>query len=168
MNNFDSNNIRLIIAHTLKVLGRYCAASENLLMTTINLQDKYRAESPEHGLGLYKIDRTTHLNIWDKYLAFDPDLASTVRGLASQQAFLQDPHLELLTNLSYATAIAWLVYQRNNITLPHAEDLSGLNACWEKYFATEPYAEQSKRARRPSRAKIITWRPRPREALLQA
>jgi len=168
MNHFDSSNIRLIIAHTLKVLGNHCPAAENLLIATINLQDKYCAETPESGLGLYKINRTTHLNIWDKYLAFDPDLASTVRGLASQQAFLQDPHLELLTNQAYASAIAWSIYQRNAITLPAAEDQSGLTACWQRYFATRPGAEPSKQARRPSRAKIITWRPLCGERRLQA
>ena len=35
--------------------------------------------------------------------------ASRVRGLASQRAFLSDPDSELQTNLSYCTAIAWLL-----------------------------------------------------------
>jgi hypothetical protein len=36
-----------------------------------------------------------------------------VRGLASQRAFLSDPDSELQTNLSYCTAIAWLLHQRS-------------------------------------------------------
>ncbi len=36
-----------------------------------------------------------------------------MRGLASQRAFLTDPDSELQTNLSYCTAIAWLLYQRS-------------------------------------------------------
>ncbi|EEB77066.1 hypothetical protein GPB2148_2597 [marine gamma proteobacterium HTCC2148] len=32
--------------------------------------------------------------------------------MASQRAFLSDPDGELQTNLSYCTAIAWLLYQR--------------------------------------------------------
>ena len=39
-------------------------------------------------------------------------MASRIRGLASQRAFLSDPDGELQTNLSYCTAIAWLLYQR--------------------------------------------------------
>ena len=168
MKHFDSDNIRFVIAHTLKTLGNYSPAAENLLLITIRLEDKHNAETPEGGLGLYKIDRACHLKIWDGYLAFDPDRASTIRGLASQKTFLQDPHLELLTNLAYATAIAWSIYQRNKVTLPSAEDLSGLSACWEKYFVTANSSQRPQEPRQSSSAKTITWRPRPEEDLLQA
>ena len=40
-------------------------------------------------------------------------MASRIRGLASQRAFLSDPDGELQTNLGYCTAIAWLLYQRS-------------------------------------------------------
>ena len=43
---------------------------------------------------------------------WNPEMASRVRGLASQRAFLSDPDAELQTNLSYCTAIAWLMQQR--------------------------------------------------------
>ena len=161
MNNFTNDNIRLVIAHTLKVLNNYSAAAENLLIVTINLQEKYFSDKPGGGLGLYLIDSTTHLNIWDNYLAFDPDRASTVRGLASQQAFLQDPHLELLTNLAYATAIAWTIYQRNEVSLPPAEGLPGLTACWAQYFASQDQPEHPQAADLNSSANIIALRPRP-------
>ncbi len=168
MKYFDIDNIRFVIAHTLKILGNYSPAAENLLLITIRLEDKHGAEKPESGLGLYKIDRSSHLKIWDDYLAFDPDRASTIRGLASQQAFLQDPHLELITNLAYATAIAWSIYQRNKVTLPPAEDLSALSSCWEKCFATAHDSQRPQRPRRPSRARTLTWRPRPAAGLLPA
>ena len=44
-------------------------------------------------------------------------MASRVRGLASQRAFLSDPDSELQTNLSYCTAIAWLLYQRSGLAV---------------------------------------------------
>ena len=53
-----------------------------------------------------------HRDIWDRYLAFRPEIASRVRGLASQRAFLSNPDHELRTNLSYSTAIAWLLCER--------------------------------------------------------
>jgi hypothetical protein len=65
-------------------------------------------------LGLFHITTAQHRDIWDRYLAFKPEIASRVRGLASQRAFLSDPDSELQTNLSYCTAIAWLLYQRSN------------------------------------------------------
>ncbi|OUS14141.1 hypothetical protein A9Q89_01355 [Gammaproteobacteria bacterium 53_120_T64] len=167
MNHFASDNIRLIIAHTLTALGNYSAAAENLLIVTISLQEKHFSDN-SGGLGLYLIDSATHLNIWDNYLAFDPDRASTVRGLASQQAFLQDPHLELLTNLAYATAIAWSIYQRNDVSLPPAEDLPGLTACWAQYFADKGQLEHAQAAALTSSANIIALRPRAEEERLQA
>jgi len=53
-------------------------------------------------------------------LAFHPDLASRIRGLASQRAFLEDPHSELATNLCYATAIAWVMYILHPQELVHS------------------------------------------------
>ena len=138
MNNFNSNTIQFVIAHTLKTLGDYSTAAVKLLERTASLQAKHFAAKPQNGLGFYRIEPSTHLQIWDDYLALKPDLASTVRGLASQKAFLQNPHLELATNLGYASAIAWVIYQRSELTLPDREDLQGLTACWARYFTDSP------------------------------
>ena len=64
------------------------------------------------GLGLYQITAAQHRDLWDRHLAFRPDVASRVRGLASQRAFLSNPERELQTNLGYSTAVAWLLLQR--------------------------------------------------------
>ncbi|GLQ32108.1 hypothetical protein [Litoribrevibacter albus] len=56
--------------------------------------------------GLFRVTETQHQTLWDEHLVKDPDLASKVRGLASQHQFLQSPHQELNINLNYATAIA--------------------------------------------------------------
>lgn len=39
------------------------------------------------GHGLYRISELRQRQLWDQHLARDPDLASLVRGLASQHAF---------------------------------------------------------------------------------
>ncbi len=135
MNNFDSDTIQFVIAHTLQILGENSTAAVKLLELTASLQAQHYATKPQSGLGLYRIEPSAHLEIWDGYLAFKPDLASTVRGLASQKAFLQNPHLELATNLGYSSAIAWAIYQRSELTLPDAEDQQALTACWTRYFA---------------------------------
>lgn len=64
------------------------------------------------GLGLYRITPEVHQQVWDTYLIKSPELASRVRGLASQHQFLKNPHRELLTNLGYSSAIAALIYLR--------------------------------------------------------
>ena len=101
-----------IIHPTLSYLDKPSIAAENLLVAIIN-QKWHRSGQQTHqvkGLGPYQIDSVTHQQVWDKFLAFRPELASRIRGLASQRAFLEDPHSELATNLCYATAIAWIVY----------------------------------------------------------
>ncbi len=107
-----------IIHPTLKYLGREGVAVENLLVAIVSqkqhpAQPKLKTPLSVHnnkGLGPYNIDSNSHQMVWDKFLAFHPDLASRIRGLASQRAFLEDPHSELATNLCYATAIAWVMY----------------------------------------------------------
>jgi hypothetical protein len=84
--------------------------------------------------GIFQISSNCHLNIWDQYLVQYPDLASNVRGLASQHEFLSHPHAELATNLSYATAMAWMVYQRCPESLPEASDIEGMAEYWTKHW----------------------------------
>lgn len=159
MNNFDSDNIKLVIAHTLKTLGDYSTTAVKLLEVTASLQAKYGAAKSQNGFGFYRIESSIHLQIWDDYLAFKPDLASTVRGLASQKTFLQDPHLELVSNLSYASAIAWMIYQCRKLTLPDAEDLQGLTACWAKYFNNQAKPVISEPRSYSQLPKAISWNP---------
>jgi len=110
-----------IIHPTLKYLGKAGIAAENVLVA-IATQKQCELNTHHHnnkGLGPYEIDSNSHQMVWDKYLAFHPDLASRIRGLASQRAFLEDPHSELATNLCYSTAIAWVVYILHPQELEH-------------------------------------------------
>lgn len=97
-----------IIRPTLVYLQRHSIAAENLLvaLAEIHRQKGNHEKYP----GIFAIDAALHQRVWNQHLAFDPDLASKIRGLASQREFLNNPHIELTTNLSYATAIAWTVY----------------------------------------------------------
>ena len=112
--NFSAEHLRdQVIRPTLKYLGAWTPASEDLLFKAVADAPELGLFSPRNdGLGLFHITAAQHRDLWDRYLAFNPDIASRVRGLASQRAFLSDPDQELQTNLSYSTAIAWLLYQR--------------------------------------------------------
>lgn len=96
-----------IVRPTLHYLGKHCHASENVLVAIARWQQQNPRSRTE---GIYPIDAALHQKVWNQHLAFHPDLASKIRGLASQREFLNNPHIELITNLSYATAIAWAVY----------------------------------------------------------
>lgn len=101
-----------IIHPTLEYLDKSGLGAENVLVAIVAQKQDLPSVQQQNskGLGPFDIDSNTHQTVWDKYLAFHPELASRIRGLASQRAFLEDPHSELATNLCYATAIAWVVY----------------------------------------------------------
>jgi hypothetical protein len=98
----------LIVRPTLQQLGCHSCASENLLVALAYRHQRHGDHDKYPGL--YPIDAALHVRLWDKYLAFHPDLASRIRGLASQREFLNNPHPELTLNLRYATAVAWAAY----------------------------------------------------------
>jgi hypothetical protein len=126
---------RHVIRPTLIYLDRQNACAEWLLLGIAASQSSLGAELDSHrGHGLYGIPELRHRYIWDSYLALDPDLASRVRGLASQHAFLSSPHLELTVNLRYSTAIAWLMIEAHNHSLPSEDDSLGMARIWRTVF----------------------------------
>lgn len=111
-----------VIRPTLEYLGAWSAEAEReLLASALRKTDVGLFSRQSQGLGLFRITSSQHRDLWDRYLAFRPDIASRVRGLASQRAFLSNPDNELQTNLSYCTAIAWLLSQRARVTTPETE-----------------------------------------------
>ncbi len=126
----------LVIKPTLESLGVWSESAESLILATAAQESNggYHLSPDDEHLGIFQITPETHQRVWDHYLVHDPDLASKVRGFASQREFLQHPHLELITNLSYATAIAWLIYQESNIELPDAANLEEMANIWQQCF----------------------------------
>ena len=124
-----------VIRPTLIYLGRHSTAAEALLLGAAASQSGLGAGlNDKHGHGLYRIAALRHQQLWDLHLARDPDLASKIRGLASQHAFLAAPHLELTVNLRYATAIAWMLIETDACELPAADDLLGMAQIWQRVF----------------------------------
>lgn len=102
-----------VIRPTLEHIGiGNVEAKAWLLLGTATIVTTFpTARSWPEQYGIYAIKPVDHIRVWDEFLADDPDMASTVRGLASQHRFLQQPDAELNTNLAYATAIAAMVYE---------------------------------------------------------
>jgi hypothetical protein len=129
-----------VIRPTLEYLGERgdrALAAENLLLGTAAQESElgfHLRVKRARGLGIYQITPQIHVNIWDRYLIDHPDLASSIRGLASQHEFLAHPHAELATNLSYATAIAWMVYRRTHRIMPAPDDIPALGKLWFRHF----------------------------------
>lgn len=135
---FSANELRhLIIRETLKELGDWSLDRENLLLGTAAQESGLGQNLKEGRLaGIYHISPAAHRAVWDKYLINQPELASTIRGLAGQRSFLKDPHGELISNLKYATAIAWLIYKRTDKELLQGSSLEDLARFWHRHFHT--------------------------------
>lgn len=131
-----ANELRdLVIRPTLECLDQQDIGYEELLVATAAQESSLSFHCQcerTGGLGLYRITPAKHREIWDKVLVNHPETASRVRGLASQQQFLRSPHQELVTNLGYATAIAWSIYQCYEANL--MQDLSTMARLWSQYF----------------------------------
>jgi len=126
-----------VIQPTLIILNQCTPATEALLFGTAcimtNLENQLNPDGPL--FGLYSINKNTHRDIWDNHIAFNCDLASTIRGFASQRMFLENPEQELITNLSYATAIAWAIYDSKLENFPEdPSNLLALATCWYDNF----------------------------------
>lgn len=132
-----------VVRPTLEKLGVWTPAMETLLLGTAAQASKLGGHiKSSKGFGIFAIDSDTHKMVWDQFLAFDADKASFVRGLASQREFLKVPDFELMTNLTYATAIAWGIYASQNAELP--QDASDLNAIADTWYQTYPGDTQTK------------------------
>ena len=124
-----------VIRPTLLYLQRPSSTAESLLLGAAACQSALgTALDCGRGHGLYRISDERHQQLWDQHLAHDPELASQVRGLASQHAFLAAPHLELIVNLRYATAIAWMLVESSILVMPAADDLIGMAMIWRQVF----------------------------------
>lgn len=127
---------KYVIRPTLNKLGKWSPSLENLLLgSAIQASQLGAVLMSEQGLGIYGVNSEAHHSVWDDFLAFDPDMASAVRGLASQREFLFQPDMELTTNFSYATAIAWAIFAQKQASIPDDENnLDALAQCWETSF----------------------------------
>ncbi|MEE4182725.1 hypothetical protein [Pseudomonas viridiflava] len=124
-----------VIRPTLMYLDRRSHRAESLLLGIAASQSAFGAAlDSRRGHGLYRIPELRHKQLWDNYLALDPDLASRVRGLASQHAFLSGPHLELTVNLRYSTAIALMMIEATNTLLPAEDDPLAMARIWRTVF----------------------------------
>jgi len=134
----------------LKDLGMWSEAAENLVLGTAAqeshlgrwlIQTNRGARTARRAKGIFQIENRTHNSIWNHYLAYRPELASKVRGYASQHNFDKSPqarHRELIFNLYYSAAICRLKYWPKPYPLPNADDIYGLGMYWDKHYNCNP------------------------------
>lgn len=125
-----------VIRPTLRELGVYTEVMEELLFMTAaheSLGGRLLHQENGSALGVYQIEPTTHQDIWINYLSFNDRMRRQIMALTSKPRVDN----ELIVNMRYATAMAYLVYHRAKDSPPSdPSDVWGLSAYYKLYYNT--------------------------------
>ncbi len=130
----------LTCLHPLVPVSR---AAEVLLLGTALVESGLSALVQRGGgpaLGLYQIEPATHVDLWDRYLAYRPSLERHLRAVFGLHGEGVPRDERLITDLAYATAIARIIFWRRPEPLPDAADHRGLGAYWKRHYNSSPGA----------------------------
>lgn len=127
--------LEFVIRPTIEPIGLGGAAAERLLLGTAlaetNLTSLHQLNGP--ALGVYQIEPATHMDVWGNFIRFHPDLQEQVLARLS----LDPSGLEqLITNLSYQTIIARVIYRRVPTPLPAPDDALSLYQYYKAHWNT--------------------------------
>ena len=128
-----------VVRPALEWIDLYSKAAEDLLMGTAAQESRLqylKQLGTGPALGIFQMEPATHDDIWDNYLAYNPELASQVRGLASQHKWTANPARELVGNLMYAAAMSRVFYRRIKAALPEQGDVAGMARYWKNFYNT--------------------------------
>ena len=126
-NQFLSNVVQPALLH----LG-WTEQSLGVVIAAIPFTVDHSQPSDRRALGPFLMSHEQHWSTWDHYLAANAELASRMRGLASQHRFTADPDLELCLNAGYASAIAAAFLKSQLADQTEACDLTCLICCWQQ------------------------------------
>ncbi len=129
---------KTVIQPVLIRLGTVDLAAEELLLGTAvqeSLNFMYRSQvGGGPAKGYFQMEPATHDDIWDNYLKYRKNVASTVVSFLSNPT--ADKILELETNDKYAAAMARVHYMRVSAPLPKAGDVAAQARYWKQHYNT--------------------------------
>lgn len=136
--------IELIIQPTLKDLGLYSLAAEQLLAGTCAQESGMGTYLKQVGtgpaLGIFQMETASHDDTWDNFLKYNSNLECKVTAIMDiplPDHYRYVPHSsKLIADLSYACAMARIHYLRVKEPLPPANDIPALAAYYKKYYNT--------------------------------
>ena len=131
--------VEYIIRPTLKEIGYYSEAAENLLIGTAVQESHlvYIQQIKGPAVGVYQCEPNTYNDMWENYINYRSPLTQNLRSIASKRYSTTDIDVkELHGNLNYATAICRVHYMRVSEPLPDANDVQGMAAYWKRYYNT--------------------------------
>lgn len=125
----------LIIRATLQQIGLISDSAVNLLLGTALVESDlyFLQQISGPALGLWQMEPATHDDCWQTFLNQKPDLAQEIRIIAGRN----NPDSALLiSNLSYACAMARVKYLRAPVPLPPANNAAALSAYHKQFYNT--------------------------------
>lgn len=129
-----SEDLRLyIIRPTLEHLQLWSQSAENLLLGTAAQESQmgyYLHQLNGPALGIYQIEPATHQDVWQNYIDYRVHLSKKLLALGAMNKS------SLVTNLSYATAMARIIYLRIAAPMPESDDIAGLAQYYKTHYNT--------------------------------
>ncbi len=133
-----------VLEPTLEFMGMYSLAAERLMLGTIahesqgqHLDQRLGKDDTVLGpaFGIYQIEVATHDDIFENFLNLSRwnKIKDKVMQLASLHP---SQHVQLATNLCYATAIARCIYYRRPEPLPAPDNIDGIWMYYKQWFNT--------------------------------
>lgn len=125
-----------VITPTLKHLELWSPAAEQLVLATAIHESSacfIRQIGGGPAIGFWQMEKATHDDIWDNYLAYRPDLRFKIEKL---QALWPREAEQLATNLAYAAAMCRIHYFRIPKPLPEEGDAEAMAAYWKQWYNT--------------------------------
>ncbi|KKK71851.1 hypothetical protein LCGC14_2909770 [marine sediment metagenome] len=130
-----------IVRPTIVHMDMFSPAAENLLLGTIahesgggkHIDQRLSSSDSTLGpaIGLYQIEPWVLNDLYETYLSFRPDKLELVNEPLGDWP---DKITQLATNLTFATAVARMIYYRHPKKLPAADDIDGLWWYYKKFF----------------------------------
>ncbi len=131
-----------VVRPALQRIGLWSQAAENLVLGTGYVESGYvfldqTTPGPGPAYGFWQMEEPTHGDLWEHYLAFQPDaLRSPLLTMAGHGERTPPPVETLHGNLFYASAMCRVHYRRARPPLPAADDAAGLAAYWKQHYNT--------------------------------
>lgn len=135
---------RFVVRPTLQSLGLDSLAARRLVVGTMLAESLGsfldQIVGPDDttlgpAVGLYQIEMATYNDLYKNFLSNQKRLA-VYFALQKLLAAVPEPPYQLVTNLSYATAICRLIYYRRPEPLPDAHNLFSIASYWKKFYNT--------------------------------
>lgn len=128
---------RLVVRPVLHHLALWSASAENLLVGTAVQESGLRFLAQRNygpARGVFQIEPATETDLHENFLRFRAELKAKVCALRATEPTRTE---QLVCNLSYAAAVARLIYLRSAEPLPDADDVEALARYWKKHFNTD-------------------------------